>query len=170
MHTRRSQSAVSKTSTMSGALVATLLFGALGVSACAARPQLATQAEPAERAESDARASDAEARMSVLQFDNQATVSVDVYLVSAQLQWRLGRVPPGFRGTLRVPESEIPPALGLVQLAAIPGSRVSAEAWRDPRAIIAAPQPISELFSQRWTYREVAGTALQLQATRLRYP
>ena len=130
--------------------------------ACAGRQHPATQTEGA--------ASDmtVEPQAELLQFDNQATVYVDVYLVSDQLQWRLGRVPPGFRAALRIPESVIPRTLGLVQLAVIPGSLISAEAWRDPHAVIAVLQPVSEVLSQSWTFRQPVGAALQLQATRLR--
>jgi hypothetical protein len=136
---------------------------ALGVGACAGRQHSVTPAEHAESTETSANAT------GVLQFDNQATVYVDVYLAWAgrQLQWRLGRVLPGMRATLRVPESAIDQTLGFVQLAVIPGSQMSAEAWRDPRAIIAIAQPMSDVLSQRWTFRQPAGASLELQATRL---
>ena len=162
MRTRHDQSLVSIASASSGVALAALLVTAVGIGGCAERPRPLTQAEYVESAESVASANE------TLQFDNQATVYADVYLVGGQLQWRLGRVPPGFRATLRVPESAIPWTMGFVQLAVIPGSQVSAEAGRDPRAIIAAAQRMSEVVSQRWTFRQAAGAALQLQATRLR--
>ena len=102
-----------------------------------------------------------------LQFDNLATMYVDVYLAAGQIQWRLGRVLPGMRATLTVPESAVDWPTGLMQLVAIPGSLMSAEAWRDARAVPAAAQPLSEVLSHRWTFRQPAGAALQLQATRL---
>jgi hypothetical protein len=110
----------------------------------------------------------AESRIDMLQFDNQATVYVDVYLIGTQIQWRLGRVPPGMRVNLSVPESAIDWTMGFVQLAVIPGSQLSAQASRDARAIIAIAQPVSEVLSQRWTFRQPDGAALQLQATRLK--
>ena len=104
----------------------------------------------------------------MLQFDNQATVYVDVYLVGGpQIQWRLGRVSAGMRETMNVPESAIDWTTGFVQLVVIPGSHLSAEAVRDPRAVVAIAQPVSEVLSQRWTFRQPAGAGLQLQATRL---
>ena len=168
MRTGRNQSLVSVASASSSIRLAALLVAALGVGACAGRRGPATQAEPAGGAASTTSVTDPEARTETVQFDNQATVWVDVYLVGGQLQWRLGRVPPGFRATLRVPESAIPWTVGFVQLAVIPGSQASVEAWRDPRAIIAPAQPMSEVMSQRWAFRQAAGAALQLQATRLR--
>jgi len=110
---------------------------------------------------------EADRQAAVLQFDNQGTTYVDLYLVGAQIQWRLGRVPPGMRQTLNVPESAIDWTTGFVQLVVIPGSQASAEAWRDPRAIVAIRQPVSEVLAQRWTFRQGAGAALELQATRL---
>ena len=165
MSTRRNHSVVSEASALSGIRLVALLVAALG--ACARQHHPVTQAQPTENTASTASAVDGEVETETLQFDNQATVYVDVYLVGGQLQWRLGRVPPGFRATLRVPES-VPWTLGFVQLAVIPGSQMSAEAWRDPRAIVAVPQSMSEVLSQRWTFRQRAGAALQLQATRLR--
>jgi hypothetical protein len=135
---------------------AALLFAALGGLACAGRQRVDTPTERAGAAETGA-----------LQFDNQATTYVDVYLVASQIEWRLGRVPAGMRATLRLPESAIDWSQGFVQVAVIPGSQVSAEAWRDPRAVIAIAQPVSEVLAQRWTFRQPAGAGLQLQATRL---
>jgi hypothetical protein len=128
------------------------------------------QTQPAESAERIASRITEESRTEALEFDNQATAYVDVYLVAmagGQIQWRLGRVPPGMRAILRVPESAIDWTGGFVRLTVIPGSQLSAEAWRDPRAITAIAQPVAELLSQRWTFRQPAGTPLQLQATRL---
>jgi hypothetical protein len=102
-----------------------------------------------------------------MQFDNEATVSVDVYLVSGQFQWRLGRVPPGMRAMLRVPESAIESTMGVVRVAVIPGSQISAQAERDRRAVFAIAQPVSEVLSQRWTFRQPEAAGLQLEGRRL---
>jgi hypothetical protein len=118
---------------------------ALGLTACAGRPQ---RPEP---------------EVATMQFRNDAMVSVDVYLVSAQFQWRLGRVPPGIRAVLRVPESAIESAMGVVRVAVIPGSQMSAQANRDPRVVFAIAQPVSAVLSQRWTFRQPAAAALQLE-------
>jgi hypothetical protein len=131
-------SAASIVSAMCGA-------AALGLTACAGRPQ---RPEP---------------EIATMQFRNDAMVSVDVYLISAQFQWRLGRVPPGIRAVLRVPESAIESAMGVVRVAVIPGSQMSAQANRDPRVVFAIAQPVSAVLSQRWTFRQPAAAALQLE-------
>jgi hypothetical protein len=102
-----------------------------------------------------------------MRFDNEATVSVDVYLVSGQFQWRLGRVPPGMRAMLRVPESAIESKMGVVRVTVIPGSQISAQAERDRRAVFAIAQPVSEVLSQRWTFRQPEAAGLQLEGRRL---
>ncbi|HXT17606.1 MAG TPA: hypothetical protein VN706_18335 [Gemmatimonadaceae bacterium] len=151
MRTRRNGSVVSIAAR--AVLVAALGVGVSGACGACARPQTPVP----------------QLQTGILEFDNQATVYVDVYLVGGRdMQWRLGRVPAGMRAALRVPESAIDWTEGFVQLAVIPGSQTSAEAWRDPRAIIAIAQPLPELMSQEWTVRPQAGAALALQATRLR--
>jgi len=144
MTTRRARSLVS----MACGVLATLFAAALGLTACAGglippEPQAAT-----------------------MRFDNEATVSVDVYLVSGQFQWRLGRVPPGMRAMLRVPESAIESTMGVVRVAVIPGSQISAQAERDRRAVFAIAQPVSEVLSQRWTFRQPEAAGLQLEGRR----
>jgi hypothetical protein len=128
---------------------ATLFAGALGLTACAggARPP--------------------EPQAATMQFDNEATVFVDVYLVSGQFQWRLGRVLPGMRTMLSVPESAVESTMGVVRVTVIPGSPITAQAERDPRAVFAIAQPVSEVLSQRWTFRQPAAAGLQLEGRRL---
>lgn len=165
MRTRRNQSVVSAASRVPGIGLAAVFVTALVVGACAGRQHALTQTERAKSPESAANARTGEPRTDVLQFENQAAVSVDVYLTwpSGARQWRLGRVPPGLHAVLRIPESAINSTFGFVQLAVIPGSQVSAEAWRDPRVAIAIPQPMSVVLSQSWSYRRPAGAALQLE-------
>ena len=141
MTTRGVKSLVSTASIVSAMCGA----AALGLTACAGRPQ---RPEP---------------EIATMQFRNDAMVSVDVYLVSAQFQWRLGRVPPGMRAMLRIPESAIESTMGFVRVAAIPGSQMSAQAERDPRAVFAIAQPVSAVLSQRWTFRQPAAASLQLE-------
>ena len=161
---------VSVGSEVSGIRFAVLLVTGLGVAACAGRQHAIVQTERVQSAENTDNAMTGERRTDVLQFDNQGTEYVDVYLAwrGGQLQWRLGRVPPGFRAELRVPKSAIDGASGFVELAVIAGSPLSAEVWRDPRAVIAIAQPISQVLSQRWTFRQPASLPLQLQSTWLR--
>jgi hypothetical protein len=166
MRTQRNQSVVSVASRVPGIGLAALFFTALAVGACAGRQHALTQTERAKSAESTANIMTDEPRTDVLEFENQATVYVDVYLTwpSAARQWRLGRVPPGLHTVLRVPESARDDrTLGFVQLAVIPGSPLSGEAWRDPRVVIAIPQPMSVVVSQSWSFRQPAGAALELQ-------
>ena len=167
MRTRRNQSIVSVASRPLGLGLVAVIGVSLCIGACAGRQHPVTTTELADNTASDTVATVAESRADMLQFDNQATVYVDVYLVGRQMQWKLGRVPPGMRGTLRVPASAIDWTVELVRVAVIPGSQMSAEVWRDPRAAIAIAQPLSELLSQRWTFRQPGGVALQLLATRL---
>jgi hypothetical protein len=166
MRTQRNQSVVSVASRVPGIGLAALFVTALEVGACAGRQHALMQTEGAKSAESTANAMTSEPRTDVLQFENQATVYVDVYLTwpSGARQWRLGRVPPGLHAVLRVPESAIDWTFGFVQLAVIPGSPLSAEAWRDPRVVIAIPQPMSVVLSQSWSFRQPAGAALELEA------
>jgi hypothetical protein len=161
---------VSVASEVSGIRFAVLLVTGLGVAACAGRQHATAQTERVESAEHTENAMNGERRTDVLQFENQATEYVDVYLASrsGQLQWRLGRVPPGFRAELRVPKSAIDGASGFVELAVIAGSPLSADVWRDPRAVTAIAQPISQVLSQRWTFRQPASLPLQLEATWLK--
>jgi hypothetical protein len=170
MRTRRNRCTVSVGSQRSGVRLAAVLITASALAACAGRQHPVVQTQRATSADRSASLVTDESRMEALQFDNQANTYVDVYLVGmagGQIQWRLGRVSPGMRASLRVPQSAIDWTEGFVRLAVIPGSQVSAEVWRDPRAITAIAQPLSELLSQRWTFRQPAGTPLQLQATRL---
>lgn len=144
------------------------LAGALVETACVGPQHPITQIRRGASAQQSSSGLDVEDRATVLQFDNEATVYVDVYLVGGpQIQWRLGRVPAGMRETMNVPESAIDWTTGFVQLVVIPGSQMSPEAARDPRATVAIAQPVSEVLSQRWTFRQPAGAPLQLQATRL---
>jgi hypothetical protein len=143
---------------------AAALGAALFVSACAGRQHPVAYMQDGVSTDSNTGAVEAERRHEVLQFDNQATVYVDVYLVAGQMQWRLGRVPAGMRTMLSIPESAINWTTEVVRLAVLPGSPMSAEASRDPRAILAIAQPVSEVLSQQWTFRQPAGAPLQLQA------
>ena len=158
---------VSVASQRSGAVGAAVVVMVSALAACAGRQPLLTTTQRADGAERAMNVTAAESRMDVLQFDNQATTYVDVYLVAGQIQWKLGRISPGMRVGLRIPESAIDRTAGFVQLAVIPGSAPSAQVLRDPRAVVAIAQPVSELLSQRWTFRQAAGAPLQLQGARL---
>src|SRR5262245_24562963 len=128
MRTRRTQSMVSVASRVSRSALTAALVATLGVSACAGRQHPVTRDPRAESAESTASAVSEQPPTDMLQFDNLATVYVDVYLVGQQIQWRLGRVPPGMRASLRVPESAIDWSIGFLQLTVIPSAQVTAQA------------------------------------------
>jgi hypothetical protein len=85
-------------------------------------------------------------------FVNEAQVQVDVYLVSERRQWRLGRVAPGARTTLRLPESALSMEPGFMRLAVLADATLSTDAAHDPRAAVTIAQPVSELLAQRWTF------------------
>ena len=89
-----------------------------------------------------------------IRFDNEAQVYVDVYLVGDQREWPLGRVQPGARATLRIPEAALAGTSGFVQLAVLAGTVRSIQAARDPRATLTIAQPAGMLLSQRWTFSQ----------------
>jgi len=149
---------------------ATVVAALFGAAACAGRPHPVTRAANMERAEGTASTLEFGARPATIEFDNEATVHVDVYVVTERYQWRLGRVLPGARVELKVPESAIESTMGMVRLAVIPGSQMSAQAAQDPRAVLAIAQPMSELLSSRWTYRQSATAAMRLQRTAIGRP
>ena len=86
-----------------------------------------------------------------IRFTNDEREHVHVYLVGERRQWLLGRVAPGARATLRVPEAAFREGGGLAQLAVIAGGNATLSAARDARAMLTVAQPPSSLLSQRWT-------------------
>jgi hypothetical protein len=165
MTTRRATSVVSVAARLGR--VAVLAVG-LGTVACAGGPRPVTRGTYAERTDGFASTDEPDAGPAAIEFDNEATVHVDIYIVSAQYQWRLGRVVPGARALLRVPQSAIESTMGLVWLTVIPGSQMSAQAAWERGAVLAMPQPVAQLLSQRWTFRQSATAATQLQGTTVR--
>jgi hypothetical protein len=81
-------------------------------------------------------------------------MSVDVYLVGQTREWRLGRIAPGARTTLWIPESAVSPTSGFVRLAVLAGAPTSVQASRDPRAVFAIAQPGSDLIAQQWKFSQ----------------
>jgi len=141
------------------------LAAVLGTAACAGGPHPVTQGTNTERTEGTASTAESEAPRATIEFDNEASVHIDVYIVTGQYQWRLGRVAAGARARLTVPQSAIESTMGFVRLTVIPGSQMSAQAARDPRAVQAIALPVSEVLSQRWTFRQSTTASLQLQGT-----
>ncbi len=101
-----------------------------------------------------------------IRFDNDAREHVHVYLVGTQRQWLLGRVEPGARATLRIPEAALAGSPGSVQLAVLTGERLTLQAARHPRATFAVAQPASAILSQQWMFAQGQLTSLPLRGAR----
>ena len=91
-------------------------------------------------------------------FDNTGREYVHVYLVGARREWRLGRVEPGARTTLRIPVEALTDDAGSIQLAVVVGERITLGAARASRRAITIPQPGAALLEQRWTYSQTPAT------------
>ena len=89
-----------------------------------------------------------------IRFDNEARDKVQVYLVSAQREWLLGRVEPGARATLRIPEAALAGNPEAMWLAVLTGERVSLRAAGEARAAITIAQPAVDILAQRWTFSQ----------------
>ncbi len=87
-----------------------------------------------------------------IRFDNDAEVQVDVYLVSERGEWRLGRVAPGARAMLRIPNAATGANTGFLRLATLADARPTVQAARDPRAVLTIAEPLTELVSQEWLF------------------
>jgi hypothetical protein len=122
---------------VSVAAVTTLLLAAGG---CAASSQPgAGQTAPAT------------ARHRVVPFENTTRDVVQVYLVSEQREWFLGRVEEGARVALRLPQESLAADAGLMRLVVLMGDQPSQPAAHDPRAVIAFSLPVTQLARQQWT-------------------
>ncbi|CAN5314426.1 hypothetical protein BH09GEM1_BH09GEM1_32310 [soil metagenome] len=109
------------------------------------------------RVASDVSAS-ADPRPQTIRFDNTGREFVHVYLVGAKREWLLGRVEPGARASLRVPEEAMTDDAGSMQLAVLVGARVTLGAVRASRMAITIAQPGAALLDQRWTYSQTSAT------------
>jgi hypothetical protein len=87
----------------------------------------------------------------VIAFDNDARQHVQVYLVSEYRQWYLGRVEPGARRRLRVPDEAVATSPQRLQLAIMVGLPISPDVSGDARALFTIAQPAAHLFSQDWS-------------------
>jgi hypothetical protein len=119
------------------------------------------------RANGSAEPAPATAAARVIQFDNQAQDYVNVYLVGIRGQWLLGRVVPGARVMLRVPEEVMDDESRSFWLAAKAGTRVTGRVDDDPRATTTLPEHMQDMIAQRWTFTGSPArgllTALQLR-------
>jgi len=133
------------------------LAAALAFGACAGRPS------PTTWSGTPARAGQGE----TIDFVNEATSYVDVYLVGETRQWWLGRVAPGTRTTLRIRDDVLAATSGYLRLAVLSGASLSLQAARDPRATLTIPQPALSLLDQRWTFRQSQLAAPELFGARV---
>ena len=131
-----------------GATVATLSVGA-----CARGPAPITW---------DGSSASSNGRLA-LHFENEAETYVDVYLVTQQRQLRLGRVAPGARGTLWIPETALTSTSSFVRLAVLAGAPLTLDPAHDARATFTILEPSSELFSQRWTFSKTPLASAELR-------
>src|SRR3954471_14570606 len=95
-----------------------------------------------------------------LRFDNTGREFVHVYLIGEQREWLLGRVEPGARKTMRIPDDAMTEDAGFLQLAVVVGERVTLGARTSTRRILTIAQPGADLLSQRWTFTQSPATGL----------
>ncbi|HEU4723067.1 MAG TPA: hypothetical protein VFS59_17020 [Gemmatimonadaceae bacterium] len=98
--------------------------------------------------------SPAQDRPHAVRFDNGGREHVHVYLVGQKREWLLGRVEPGAVAMLRLPDASLADDPAFVQLAVVPGGRMTHQAARDPRAKLTIPQPASAILSLRWRFAQ----------------
>jgi hypothetical protein len=87
-------------------------------------------------------------------FDNASRDYVQVYLVGIRREWSLGRVAPGARATLRVPEEALDEYAGQMRLAVLPGRNIMQPIASDARVAMALARPAAEILGQRWTFSQ----------------
>jgi hypothetical protein len=136
MTTIRSRSLVS----LAAALTLTLALGG-----CAGNPTRSALNDPAPAAA---------ARPLTIRFDNEARQYVHVYLVGENRQWLLGRVEPGARATLRVPQGAMSDDTWSMRLAVLAGDHVTMQVVSRPGAQVTIPQPAGQLLAQKWTFTQ----------------
>ena len=94
----------------------------------------------------------------MIPFDNGARDYVRVYLVSPRREWLLGRVEPGARTTLRVPDDALADDAGPLRLAVLVGGRITLRAADESRAATTLPLPVTELGRERWSFSQSVAT------------
>ena len=103
-------------------------------------------------------------------FDNEARDDVHVYLIGDKREWLLGRVAPGARATLRIPNDALAENPGFMRLAVLAGPNTTLRAAAESRAATSMGQPAAAIVSQRWTFSQTPGrnqlVALGLGRTR----
>ena len=136
--------------------LATVLVVSLTIGGCASAPSRVTNDGLAPMEELSAS----------IRFDNEGRDYVRVYLVALRQEWSLGRVAPGAKVTLRIPEAALAEDVGVVRLAVLPGDRVTLRAANENRAATMVALPAAEILAQRWTFSQITSTD-QLTSVRL---
>jgi hypothetical protein len=129
--------------------LAAVLTAALALGGCVSAPS---------RLVLDAPAPAGDAPPAGVRFDNDARDYVHVYLVGQRREWLLGRVEPGARATLRIPEEALAEDAGSMRLVALAGARVTQRPASEARAVITLEQPAAAILSQRWTFSQTTPT------------
>jgi hypothetical protein len=122
--------------------VAAALTLALTLAGCAGAPSRVASHGPAP----------AEQAPRTVRFDNEARDYVHVYLVGEKREWLLGRVEPGARATLRIPQDALAGNPRSMQLAVLTGERMTLRAAGAARTAFSIQQPATAILSQRWTF------------------
>ncbi|MDB4877053.1 MAG: hypothetical protein JWM41_3499 [Gemmatimonadetes bacterium] len=135
-------------STRSLVSLAAALTLALASGGCASAPSRLPLDRPSPAAEAAV----------TVQFDNAARNYVHVYLVGEQREWLLGRVEPGARATLRIPEAALTENAGAMRLAVLEGQSISQRVAGDARASTTIKQPVGALLSLHWTFSHELAT------------
>jgi hypothetical protein len=116
----------------------------LALVGCAGNPTRSALNDPAPVA----------ARRQAIRFDNEARQYVHVYLVGQNREWLLGRVEPGARTTLRVPEDAVSDDSWQMQLAVVAGDRVTMHVASKLGAQVTIAQSAGQLLAQKWTFTQ----------------
>jgi hypothetical protein len=106
------------------------------------------------RVESEVESAQSDELRSAIRFDNDGREYVHVYLVGLQREWLLGRVEPGARATLRIPDNALAPNAESMRLAVLVGDRVKLRAAAEPLAVITIVAPLNTILAQQWTFSQ----------------
>jgi hypothetical protein len=137
-------------------LTVTTIVTTVALGACAGAPSSSGLDEPAP----------VQGQPISIRFDNDSREHVHVYLIRDPREWLLGRVDPGAVATLRLPETSFDGEARFVQLAVIPGERLSLRASGDPRATFTVLQPAAAMLSQQWMFSHGQITSTRLRTRR----
>jgi hypothetical protein len=118
---------------------------ALALGGCAGHPTRSGLNDPAPAA----------GRPLAIRFDNEARQYVHVYLVGENREWLLGRVEPGARASLRVPDGAMTNDTWSMRLAVLAGDRVTMRVASKPGAALTISQPAVQLLAQKWTFTQI---------------